>query len=216
MTMVRVAQRIQHHVQKDTPMTNTTPPPGDPAWGHIRLRYEQDQETVAQIAQDVGLTAIALAMLAKKCGWTMRGRVKPVPKTKPKKAETAAETIEKLKVLLQKRFTALEEEIKALGKDVSAAEHERQIRSTNTLVRTMEKVIELARKEKLRKRKLVADFKYFNDQQRQQLAAKIERLQRAWRGEEAVADPEAGGGGGPQQPVALLGETGPTTAASGH
>ncbi len=32
-----------------------TPPPGDPVWAHIRLRYEQDQETVATIAADVGL-----------------------------------------------------------------------------------------------------------------------------------------------------------------
>jgi hypothetical protein len=192
--------------------TKTTPPPDDPAWGPVRLRYEQDQETVSQIADDVGLTGIALALLAKKWGWVLRGRVKPVP---AKKAATTTQTIKRLKEVLQQRLAAVEDEIKQLGDEVSALENERHIRATNTLVRTIEKVIDLERKDTLRRRKRIKDFKYFDDTQRQQLADKIERLQRAWRGEDAVADAEAGRGDGPQQPVALLGEAEPTAAAGG-
>jgi hypothetical protein len=193
-------------------MNNTTPPPGDPVWGPIRLRYEQDQETVAQIAQEVGLSAIGLARLAKAWGWVLRGRIKPVPTDKARSKESTSSTIKRLKEVLQQRLSALEAGIKELGKDVNALETERQIRATNTLVRTMEKVIEIERKENVRKRKRLRDFKYFDDAQRQQLADKIERLQRQWRGEETVANSQDRGSSGAEQPVALLGEAEPAIA----
>jgi DNA-binding transcriptional MerR regulator len=201
------------------------PPPEDPVWAPIRLRYEQDQETVNAIAQDMGMAGVSLSTLAKKWGWTLRGKVKaalkPRAKTKakakaktPTKPETTAATIKRVKELLQQRLTELEEQIKEIGLDVGALSNERQIRSTNMLVRTIEKVLDLERKDRLRRRKDIQDYKYFNDEQRQQLADKIERLQHAWRGDktiEGVADDRRGGA---EQPVALLGEAAKSAAAA--
>lgn len=199
-------------------MTNT-PPPDDPVWASIRLRYEQDQETVDAIASDVGLHRLGLANLAKKLGWALRGKLKAAPKTappseKPVKAETPSNTIKRVKEVLQQRLAELETQVKDIGEEVTSLNTERQIRSANILVRTLEKVMDLERKDRLRRRKETRDFKYFNDQQREQLAGKIEKLQRAWRGEETINNTAGAGGGGTEQPVALLGKTKPTTAAA--
>ncbi len=195
-----------------------TPPPDDPVWAHIRLRYEQDQETVASIASDIGLAAISLSRFAKKWGWVLRGRLKPVPKPvapkAPAKLDTTAATIKRLKDVLQQRLVQLEDQVKDIGADVSALSTEREIRSANVLVRTIEKVLDLERKDRLRRRKETREFKYFDEQQRQQLARKIDRLQREWRGIENIDSPADAGSGGTEQPVALLGEAAPATAAN--
>jgi hypothetical protein len=195
-------------------MTNT-PPPDDPAWAHIRMRYEQDQETVVSIASDVGLAGISLSRLAKKWGWLLRGKLKPVPQPKaPAKLDNTATTIKRLKEVLQQRLVQLEAQVQDIGAEVSALSTEREIRSANILVRTIEKVLDLERKDRLRRRKETRDFKYFDEQQRQQLAEKIGRLQRTWRGPENIEKPADDGSGGTEQPVALLGQTEPTTAAA--
>jgi TolA-binding protein len=196
-------------------MTITTPPPDDPVWAHVRMRYEQDQETVEAIAGDVGLHKIGLALLAKKLGWRLRS----TPRVMPRKAtrdETTAATIRRVKDLLRQRLLELEDQIRNLQVEVTAMESERQMRSTNLLVRTIGKVMDLEREERNRKRKDKVDHKYFDDTQRQQLADKIGRLQHQWRGEKTLGDASAARSGGTEQPVALLGETDATTAASGN
>jgi TolA-binding protein len=193
------------------------PPPEDPVWAPIRLRYEQDQETVTSIASDVGLAGITLARRAKTWGWTLRGRLKPVPKALPvakTKAETTTATIKRLKDILQSRVTQLEDQLKQINEEVSALSTEREIRSTNTLVRTIEKVLDLERKDRQRKVKQSRDFKYFDDAQRGALADKIERLQHEGRSAENLDDAANHGDRGTEQPVALLGETQPTAATS--
>jgi hypothetical protein len=195
-----------------------TPPPDDPVWASIRMRYEQDQETVAAIATDVDMAGVTLARLAKTWGWRMRGAVKAIVKPapqpeKPAKPEATAVTIKRVKDVLQQRLAELEAQVKDIGEEVTSLNTERQIRSANILVRTLEKVMDLERKDRLRRRKENRDFKYFNDQQREQLAGKIEKLQRTWRGEETLNQPAGAGGGGTEQPVALLGKTDPATAA---
>jgi hypothetical protein len=192
-----------------------TPPPDDPAWAHIRMRYEQDQETVASIASDVGLASISLSTLAKRLGWVMRGRLKPIAKPKaPQKLDSTAATIKRVKEVLQQRLVQLEEHVKDIGAEVSELSTERQIRSANILVRTIEKVLDLERKDRLRRRKETFDFKYFDEQQRQQLAEKIERLQRTWREPKNIENLTDDGSGGIEQPVALLGQTTQATAAT--
>lgn len=184
----------------------TIPPPDDPVWAHVRLRYEQDQEHVAIIAEDVGLAGVSLARLAKKWGWALRGKTKTAPKPKePKKLDSTAATIKRLKEVLQQRLTQLESQVKDIGEEVSALSTEREIRSANVLVRTIEKVLDLERKDRLRKRRETRDFKYFDEQQRQQLADKIGKLQHAWRGNETLEASADNGSGGTEQPVALLG-----------
>lgn len=198
-------------------MTNT-PPPDDPVWASIRMRYEQDQETVDAIANDVGLHRLGLANLAKKLGWTMRGKMKTAPKPisppkKPAKAEATSATIKRVKDVLQQRLAELEAQVKDIGEEVTSLNTERQIRSANILVRTLEKVMDLERKDRLRRRKETRDFKYFNEQQREQLAGKIDKLQRTWRGEETLNQSAGAGSGGTEQPVALLGEADTTITA---
>jgi DNA-binding transcriptional MerR regulator len=194
-----------------------TPPPDDPVWASIRLRYEQDQETVSSIATDVDMAGISLARLAKKLGWALRGKakqpLKPVEPAKSTKPEATSATIKRVKDVLQQRLAELEAQVKDIGEEVTSLNTERQIRSANILVRTLEKVMDLERKDRLRRRKETRDFKYFNDEQREQLAGKIARLQRTWRSDENLDQPIGAGSGGTEQPVALLGKAQPTAAA---
>jgi hypothetical protein len=197
---------------KDIAMNNTTPPPEDPVWVSIRMRYEQNHETVEQIGESVGLSKIALAMRAKKLGWKLRN-AKAVT-VEPGKKETTTATIKRVKELLQRRVSMLEAELQDIAKNVNALATERQIRSTNTLVRTIEKVIDLERKDRARRAKQTRDFKYFDDEQRRQLADKIGKLQSEWRGAEAVAYTAEPGSGGAEQSVALLGQRAQPAAAA--
>ena len=192
-----------------------TPPPGDPVWAHVRMRYEQDQETVEAIAEEVGLHRMGLSLLAKKLGWRLRGKPRVMPR-KSGKGETTAAVIRRVKDLLQQRLLELEDQIKKLKIEVTAMENERQMRSTNLLVRTLEKVMDLERKERLRKRNEVQSHKYFDDAQRQQLAEKIGRLRGTRAGRAAGVVAEKDGSDGVEQPVALLGETTPAIATGGR
>lgn len=195
-----------------------TPPPDDPVWDSIRARYEAGAESVQDIAASIGLSRIVLSMKALRLGWKMRG----LPKAKKKKPQTKAtppstrDTIARLKEMLQQRVATLEQELKDLGTEVGALNNERGIRSANMLVRTLEKVLDLERKDKLKRKQAIRDFKYFDDEQRRQLAEKIGRLDAERDGTLAVADSGNGGGGGAEQPVALLGEAEPAAAAGGN
>ena len=179
--------------------TDATPPPDDPAWAHIRARYEQNQETVKAIAASIGMAAVVLSRKAKQWGWRLRASAKPArqpgaaPATKP--TSTTA-TIKRLKNLLQSRLAQLETQLSDIGAEVSALSSERDIRATNTLVRTLEKVLDLERKDRSRRRKARHDMRRLDDAERAALAEKIAHLQDAWHGEAPVADaPDAGGEG---------------------
>lgn len=203
-------------------MTQPASPPvapvSDVAWPEIRARYERGDERVDAIAKSIGMARITLSMKALKEGWKMRGMKVAKTKTKaaaPDKPPSTRETIQRLKDMLQQRVTQLEQELKELGTEVSALNNERGIRSVNMLVRTIEKVLDLERSDKLKRKKAIRDFKYFDDEQRRQLAAKIERLEAERDRDLVVAGTSDGGGGGAEQPVALLGEARPATAAGG-
>ena len=58
-------------------MEEHQPPAPPPVWDHIRLRYEQAQETVAQIAASIGLSPNALSRKAKAEGWLLRSSNHP-------------------------------------------------------------------------------------------------------------------------------------------
>ncbi|MCA0433491.1 MAG: hypothetical protein LCH46_09515 [Proteobacteria bacterium] len=196
--------------------TVATPPPDDPAWAGIRARYEKGEEKVKDIAAGIGLPGIGLSSLAKRLGWLMRGlpRVKRTAAPKAKaKPETTRATILRLKEMLQTRVKQVEAELKDIGTELDAVKNERGIKNIGILVRTIEKVLDLERNDTLKRRKAIREFKYFDDEQRRQLAAKIDRLEAERDRDLVVAGPDAGGGGGSEQPVALLGEAGPATAA---
>jgi predicted nucleic acid-binding Zn-ribbon protein len=198
----------------------STPPPGDPVWADIRLRYETTTERVNMIAAEVGLSGIRLSMHALKSGWKMRGLPKLVKAKLKRKAsvkhETTRNTLLRLKDMLQTRVGQLEDELKEISAEVGSLANERQIRSVNTLVRTLEKVLDLERKDKLKRRKAAEAFRHFTDTERGALADKLERLRADWQGEEAVTNPADERSGGTEPPVALLGEAGPTTATTSN
>ena len=205
-------------------MTQPASPPDAPrfdvVWPEIRARYEAGEERVDAIAGSIGMARITLSMKALKEGWKMRGAKVAKPKGKakpatPDKPPSTRETIQRLKEMLQQRVTQLEQELRELGTEVNALNNERGIRSVNMLVRTIEKVLDLERNDKLKRKKAIREFKYFDDEQRRQLAEKIERLEAERDRDLVVADPADGRGGGAEQPVALLGEAGPAAAAGG-
>ena len=146
-------------------------PAAEAIWASARQRYEQGAEAVSAIAADLRITAQALTTRARTLGWKLRGT------TKKKKAGTR-ETIQRLKSLLQQRLSELEAQIGVLGEAASAASSERDIRAMNTLVRTLEKVLELERKDRAQRSKQRKLSRDFDDAEREALADKLDALRR--------------------------------------
>lgn len=195
------------------------PPPDDPAWEQIRARYEAGEEKVKAIAAEIGMTFSELTRKAKALGWKLRNAAKAVKKKVKQaadtveaalKPETTRQTLARLRELLQQRVALLEAEIKEIGAEVNALATDRQIKAVNLVVRTLEKVLDLERKDKLKRKQQTRDYKYFDADQRRELADKIDRLEGSR--DEALEAPGAPRGGGAEQPVALLGEAGPASA----
>ena len=190
-------------------MTDTPPPAPAPVWEHIRLRYEQAQETVAQIAASIGISAITLSRKAKAEGWLMRSLKSGKP-AKPKPPSTR-DTLRRLKDILQSRLGQLEGQITEIGAEINALSNERDIRATNTLVRTLEKVLELEHKERKQRSRRARETRKFNDAEREELARRIDALCQ----QEEQPDCGVGSGieTGPQGPsgVAPMGEAGPAS-----
>jgi chromosome segregation ATPase len=155
-------------------MTNIPPPAPPPVWDHIRLRYEQAQETVAQIAASIGISGITLSRKAKAEGWLMRS-LKSGKAAKPKPPSTR-DTLRRLKDILQSRLGQLEGQITEIGAEINALANERDIRATNTLVRTLEKVLELEHKERKQRSRRARETRKFNDAEREELARRIDAL----------------------------------------
>jgi hypothetical protein len=146
-------------------------PAAEAVWASARQRYEGGVDAVSAIAADLGITAQALTSRARRDGWRLRSGGS-------KKATGTRETIARLKGLLQQRLTDLENQIGALGEAATATSSERDIRAMNTLVRTLEKVLELERKDRAQRgkqRKLTRDF---DDAEREALADKLDGLRR--------------------------------------
>ena len=179
------------------------PAPDAAAWAHIRMRYEQTMETVTQIAESIGISGITLSRKAKLEGWIMRGAAK-----QKHKSESTRETIRRLKDVLQKRLSSLEREIEGIGEDISALSNERDIRATNTLVRTLEKVLQLEQKD--RRQRGGASTRKLNNAERDELARRIANLPE--ESEAVLGIVGAEGGAGAVERVALLGAEGSTSA----
>ena len=175
-------------------------------WAALRARYEQTQETVTQIAVSIGFTRQAFSRKAKTLGWLMRR------KADAGKSETTRQTLRRLKDILQKRLTQLEGEIGAIGEELNALTNEREIRSANTLVRTLEKVLELEQKDRKQRSKRRGDRILMDDSQRDELAGRIDGLRQSREGETAEPQTELGRSGSPVVGLAAVGEAGSTSA----
>ena len=165
--------------------------PADSFWAAVRKRYEDGHEAVSAIAKDVEISAQALISRARSGGWKLRGAAS-------KKSIGTRETIARLKALLQQRLSDLENQIGALGEATTAATSEREIRSMNTLVRTLEKVLELERKERAQRKRQRSGERLFNDAEREALAYKLDGLCREI--EQAREPEQAKDSGGPETP----------------
>jgi hypothetical protein len=166
-------------------------PVPDAFWVSVRQRYETGSETVAAIAAGANLSAQALTSRARAEGWRLRGK----PAAKP---AGTRETIARLKALLQQRLGDFESQIGALGEAATAATNERDIRSMNTLVRTLEKVLELERKDRAQRSKQRKAQRQFDDAEREALADKLEGLRQELANEAADEAAEQPAGETPQ------------------
>jgi len=173
-------------------------------WARVRERYEHGIEAVASIAQDAGITRQALAARARLEGWKLRG----VSRGRPQGTRA---TLARFKALLQQRLTEFEAQIGTLSAEANAATSERDIRAMNTLVRTLEKVLELERKERARRIAKRKHDKRFDDAEREALAEKLKGLQRdilAERSRQAEPDAADPRGEGDQPRLADVGAAG--------
>jgi hypothetical protein len=94
---------------------------------------------------------------------------------RPKKQSTR-QTLMKLKDLLQNRVTQFEQQIGELGAEISSLANERDIRATNILVRTLEKVLELEHKERKQRSTRARKNRKLDDAERAELARRIANL----------------------------------------
>ena len=177
-----------------------------PDWAALRDRYEQAVEPITQIATAAGITGQALSRKAKALGWALRGTTKA--KTK---SETTRQTLRRLKEILQKRLSQLEGEIGAIGKELNALSNERDIRSANTLVRTLEKVLELEQKDRKQRSRRRQDHIQLDDEKRDELAGRIEGLCEGGQSETAEPDVNAAGSGSASLGMAAVGASGSTS-----
>jgi hypothetical protein len=176
-------------------------------WARVRERYENGIEALATIASDAGMTRQALVVKARAEGWKLRGHVQ----SRPTKPQGTRATLARFKALLQQRLTEFEAQIGTLSAEASAATSERDIRAMNTLVRTLEKVLELERKERARRIAKRKHDKRFDDAEREALAEKLMGLQReilAERSRQAAPDAADPRGDGDQPRLADVGAAG--------
>ena len=155
-------------------------------WARVRERYENGIEALASIAADAGITRQALVVRARAEGWKLRGYVQ----SRTARPQGTRATLARFKALLQQRLTEFEAQIGTLSAEANAATSERDIRAMNTLVRTLEKVLELERKERARRIARRKHDKRFDDAEREALADKLAGLQRELHAERARRDAE--------------------------
>ncbi len=142
---------------------------GELLWQQARKLYEDATQDVKSIAAGIGVTTSRLIGEARKRGWKLRGRGTSA-------GQSTRATIQRLKELLQKRLSQLEIQIDELGEDVKGVASERDIRTTNTLVRTLEKVLELERKDKSIRARKARDRRTLDAAEREDLARRIAGL----------------------------------------
>jgi hypothetical protein len=182
------------------------------ARARARERYEHGVEALAVIAAEAGITRQALVVRARAEGWKLRG----LPKPWAAKAQGTRATLARFKALLQQRLTEFEAQIGTLSAEANAATSERDIRAMNTLVRTLEKVLELERKERARRIAKRKHDKRFDDAEREALAEKLMGLQREILAERSRADAardDTAGDAGDQPRLADVGAAGKAAAA---
>ena len=134
-----------------------------PDWEAIRARYEGKSETVAAIAALIGIHQSDLSQEAKRRGWAMR-------RPQQVKVISTSETLRRLRNGLQLRLGQFDAGMNGSGKETNA-QGEQDVRATSTLVRTLEKVLELEDRE--RKQRSAHRHAHLDDAERDELARRV-------------------------------------------
>lgn len=172
------------------------------AWAEIRRAYETGPETVARLAERYAVSARGIYRRAKEEGWRPRSTRGPGPaKKKPgvnasageagtrglarARAESACRSRRPTKqAMIARLYKAIDDKLKRLearmgsGREISAAESEREARELGVMIRNFEKVTEFAteienrRKPAAPKRISAADA----ERMRAEIAERLERL----------------------------------------
>ena len=142
-------------------------PAGELLWQQAREKYEDPANGLKSIAEGLGVNRSKLIVEARRRGWKLRGA---------RKNSGTRATILRFKDLLQKRLGQLESQLGEIGVEVLAANSERDIRATNMLVRTLEKVLELEHKERKQRSTRARQNRKLNDAERAELTRRIEKL----------------------------------------
>ena len=171
---------------------------GELLWQSARESYEDPAQSLQAIAERLDVSKYKLVKEALRRGWKLRGVKKDSTSTRA--------TIQRLKELLQNRLAQLEGQITAIGEEVSAAANERDIRSANTLVRTLEKVLELERKDRSLRARRIRQRRQIDDAVREEFARRIASLRRGEDGNISEPHYAAVDSAGSTQGLALLGE----------
>jgi hypothetical protein len=175
----------------------------DLLWQQARADYETTTTDLNVIAQALGISRYRLITEARKRSWKLRGTGN---------SSTRA-TIQRFKDLLQKRLAQLEGEMDVIVAEVSSAASERDIRPVNMLVRTLEKVLELERKDRAARARKRKERRKFDDAARNELAQRLMALHGERGRPLPEPQPEDGGGSPPSARLAELGEDRSATPA---
>ena len=180
-------------------------PAGELLWQQARDDYENTEKRLDLVAEGLGITKFKLVIEARRRGWKLRNHKKNNNGTRA--------TILRFKELLQKRLGELENQIGKIGEDVSSATSERDIRATNILVRTLEKVLELERKDRAHRARKIKERRKFDDADRNELARRLTALHHERRTMLPEPIPVDAGSSGDAEGLALLGTAQSTDSA---
>jgi uncharacterized protein (DUF3084 family) len=117
-----------------------------------------------------------------------------------------------LKDLLQNRLSQFESQIEDLGAEISSLANERDIRATNTLVRTLEKVLDLEHKDRKQRSSQARKNRKLDDAEREELARRIANLTPERHGKNRKLDVEHARSARPEPQLDELGEVEPAAA----
>lgn len=178
-------------------------PAGGLPWQQARTDYETTTTDLNVIAQALGVSRYRLIAEARNRGWKLRSA---------RNSSTRA-TIQRFKDLLQKRLAQLEVEMDEIAAAVTSAASERDIRPVNMLVRTLEKVLELERKDRTARARKRKERRKFDDAARDELARRLTALHGERGAPLSEPVPVAVGSSGSSEGLAELGPAQPANPA---
>lgn len=179
-------------------------PAGDLLWQQARTDYETTTTDLKIIAQALGVNRSRLIAEARNRGWKLRGA---------RKNSSTRATLQRFKDLLQKRLAQLEGDIGEIGAELTSAATERDIRPVNMLVRTLEKVLELERKDRTHRARKRKERRKFDDAARDELARRLTALHNERETPLSEPLPVALGSSGNSEGLAELGTARPANSA---